>query len=223
MPEHDDPFRPGQKDDTGRPLCGARKRDGNPCGASPRKGATRCARHGGNAKQVKAKAEKRVTDAKAARTLRHLGYDPGADNVDPSEALLRLVSDKAREVAWLQHMVDQIRATEDNDQPLVWGVTKAEAGVGPMGPVDTQTHEADLNVYVKWLHTAQDQLARYATAALRAGVEQRQVEIREAEALVFVGALHTILANLQLTADQQKLVPTVVPQALRQIETGQAA
>lgn len=214
-----DPYRPGQVDDTGRPLCGARKRDGNPCGASPRKGATRCARHGGNAKQVKNAAAKRVTSAKAARTLRSLGYDPTAENIDPSEALLRLVSDKAREVAWLRHMVDQIQHDGGTDgNPLVWGRTKHEEGVGPLGSIDKDDYAAELNIWIRYLHQAEDQLARYATAALRAGVEQKQVEIREQEALVFVGVLNQVFAGLQLTSEQQRLIPTVVPQALRAIE-----
>ena len=217
-----DPFRSGQTDDTGRPLCGAKKRDGQPCGASPKRGATRCARHGGKSPRAEAAAQKRVTDEKAARTLRSLGYDPTAENIDPSEALLRLVSDKAREVAWLRHMVDTVQATEDNATPLVWGKVAHEDGVGPMGPINKDDYKADLNVWVRWLHQAEDQLARYATAALRAGVEQRQVEIREAEALVFVGAIHQILGNLQLTAEQQRLVPTVVPDALRAIERNAA-
>ncbi len=218
-----DPFRPGQTVENGRPICGARKKDGGVCGASPRKGATRCARHGGNAPRAKAAAEKRVTDEKAGRALRSLGYDPAAENIDPSEALLRLVSDKAREVAWLRHMVDQIQHDGTTEGELVWGKVKHEEGVGPMGPINKDDYAADLNVYVKWLHTAEDQLAPKSTAALRAGVEQRQVEIREAEALVFVGALHQILAGLQLTNEQQKMVPTIVPQALRAIETGTAA
>ncbi|MDI3330689.1 MAG: hypothetical protein QJR09_08135 [Micrococcus sp.] len=219
-----DPFRPGQTDETGRPICGARKRNGDPCGASPKRGAKRCARHGSGNRQSKAAAAKTVTDEKAGKALRSLGYDPGAENVDPSEALLRLVSDKAREVAWLRHMVDQINADQDpiDRHTLTWGVDSHEQGMEPEGPIDKTTERVGINVWIGWLHTAEDQLARYATAALRAGVEQRQVEIREAEALVFVGAIHQILGNLQLTAEQQRLVPTVVPQALRAIERNAA-
>lgn len=223
-----DPHRAGQTDETGRTLCGAKKKDGNPCAASPKKGFTRCRRHGGNSPQAKRKAQERNTKAKAEEQLRSLGYLENAPNIDPTEALLRLVSDKAREVAWLRTMVDQVTSDQHADdgpsapKALVWGKTKHEEGVGPLGPVDKEDYAADLNIWVRWLHTAEEQLAKYATSALRAGVEQRQVEIREQEALVFVGAIHNILNNLNLSTDQRALIPEVVPAALREIE-GQAA
>ena len=219
MPDPD--YSPGQIVD-GRTICGAKKKDGDRCCASPARGATRCRRHGGATRQAKNKAHERNVRAKAETHLRSLGYQPDAENVDPAEALLRLVSDKHREVAWLRLQVDAIQAGDNpgGTTPLVWGVSGHEFGVGPDGPIDKTTETTDLNVYVKWLHTAEDQLARYATAALKAGVEQRQLDIREAEALVFVGAIHQILGALQLTTDQQKLVPDVVPAALRAIEGG---
>lgn len=217
---HLDPFRPGQPAENGRPICGAKKKNGDPCGASPARGATRCRRHGGNTPQAKGKAKARVTTEKAGKALRNLGYDSDAENIDPAEALLRLVSDKYREVAWLRMQVDHIQVGNNpgGTTPLVWGVTQHRTGVGPEGPIDETTESTDLNIYVKWLHTAEDQLARYATAALKAGVEQRQLDIREAEALVFVGAINSILTALQLSTEQQQLVPTIVPQALRALE-----
>lgn len=215
----DQDYSPGQVVD-GRTICGAKKKNGTPCGASPAKGATRCRRHGGATPQAKNKAHERNVRAKAEVHLRSLGYQPDAENVDPAEALLRLVSDKHREVAWLRLQVDAIQAGDNpgGTTPLVWGVSGHEFGAGPDGPIDKTTETTDLNIYVKWLHTAEDQLARYATAALKAGVEQRQLDIREAEALVLVGAINQILAALQLTTDQQKLVPEVVPAALRALE-----
>ena len=215
----DPDYSPGQVVD-GRTICGAKKRDGEPCGASPAKGATRCRIHGGATRQAKKKAHERNVRANAEVQYRSLGYQPDAENVDPAEALLRLVSDKYREVAWLRLQVDAIQAGDSpgGTTPLVWGVSGHEFGVGPDGPIDKTTETTDLNIYVKWLHTAEDQLARYATAALKAGVEQRQLDIREAEALVFVGAINQILTALQLTTDQQKLIPDVVPAALRAIE-----
>ena len=213
-------YSPGQVVENGRTICGAKKKNGQPCGASPARGHVRCRRHGGATPQAKNKARERNVRAQAEVHLRNLGYQPDAENVDPAEALLRLVSDKHREVAWLRLQVDAIQAGDNpgGTTPLVWGVSGHEFGVGPDGPIDKTTETTDLNVYVKWLHTAEDQLARYAAAALKAGVEQRQLDIREAEALVFVGAINQILAALQLTSDQQKLVPDVVPAALRAIE-----
>lgn len=214
-------FAAGQTVD-GRTICGARKKNGEPCGAHPARGATRCRRHGGGSPQAKRKATERVVEQKAAAQLRNLGYDEDAPNIDPTEALLRLVSDKAREVAWLRHMVDQITSGTDigalSSDPLVWGVTQHEYGMTAEGPVDKHVEAAQQNIWWQLLHKAEDQLARYAKAALDAGVQQKQVEIRQTEALAFVGALNQIFTLLQLTTDQQKRVPEIVPQVLRTLE-----
>ena len=169
---------------------------------------------------AKRAAKARVTRAKATAVLRNLGYDPEASDVDPSEALLRLVSDKAREVAWWRGRVDQLQAGSEDEDQITWGRTKHEEGVGPLGPVDKDDWAAELNINIRALHEAEDQLARYASLALKAGVEQQRVEVRKQEALLLVGVIHQILDSLQLTGDQQKLVPHVVPSALRAIDGG---
>ena len=222
MADESNPYRVGQVVENGRPICGARKKNGKPCGASPVRGATRCVNHGGATPVAKRAAKNRVTQAKASAALRNLGYDPEASDVDPSEALLRLVSDKAREVAWWRGRVDQLQDGPGDQDEITWGRTKHEEGVGPLGPVDKDDWAAELNVNIRALHTAEDQLARYASLALKAGVEQQQVEVRKQEALLLVGVIHSVLNNLGLTAEQRNLVPDVVPAALRAIDGGVA-
>lgn len=217
------PYRAGQTNARGAIICGAKNRNGQPCGKYPAKGATRCVRHGGGSPKSKAAAARRNATNQAHTELRALGFDPDAENIDPAEALLRLVSDKAREVAWLRHMVDQIGAgqdpeTEPMSSPLVWGVTSHQVGVGPLGAVDVKTSGTDINVWVRWMHTAEDQLARYSAAALKAGVQRRQLELQEALALQFVGAIHQILGGLHLTATQQETAGTLVPSVLRSLD-----
>ena len=215
------PYRVGQVVENGRPICGARKKNGQPCGASPIRGATRCSNHGGSTPVAKRAAKQRVTRTKAATALRTLGYDPDASDVDPSEALLRLVSDKAREVAWWRGRVDELQSgSGDDEDQIVWGRVKHEVGSGPLGPVDKEDYSAELNINIKSLHLAEDQLARYASLALKAGVEQQQVEVRKQEALLLVGVIHTVLNSLSMTTEQQRLVPDVVPKALRAVEGG---
>ena len=181
-----------------------------------------CYQHGGAAKQVRAAAARRV----AAERVRALGYDPGAPNVDPAEALLELVSHKAREVAWLRATVDALAHPDaEGDpvlEPLVWGLVKHETGVGPLGPMDSQVRETRRTVYVQWLHDAEDQLARYATAALKAGVEERRVRIHEAQAGVFVSAIRRLLDGLNLTHDQRALSGPLVATIFRELTPGGA-
>lgn len=215
-----DPHRPGQTTENGRPICGARKKNGDPCGASPKKGHTRCARHGGNSPQSTRAAQKRNTTQRAARALRALGHDPDAPNIDPAEALLKLVSDKAREVAWLRIMVDTITNANGDDvhQDLVWGVLKTEIGEGPMGPINTVSHGPALNQWVQWLHKAEDQLANYSARALQAGVAQKRLELDQAVALQLVGVINQVIAGLNLSGEQRAAAGPLIASALRALD-----
>jgi hypothetical protein len=67
---------------------------------------------------------------------------------------------------------------------------------------------------------AQDKLADYATAALKAGVEERRVRLAENQGALVAQAIRQVLDQLNLTPTQQELVPTVVPAALRLIAGG---
>ena len=214
-----DEYRPGQTNARGTIICGARNRAGKKCTRYPVKGGTRCPSHGGKSPQSKAAAERRQNTQRADRELRALGYDPHALNLDPAEQLLRLVSDKAREVQWWRELVDSVTRDDKNETNLIWGVLKREKGVGPLGPVDSTTEGPALHMAVQGLHAAEDALARYATAALKAGVQQRQLEIQEALALQFVGAIHKIIGALQLTAAQQQTAATIIPTVLRSLDT----
>lgn len=157
------------------------------------------------------------------KAMRALGEVP-AENVDPAEALLGLVTQKWAEVQWLRIKVQEVEdsgtATSGEDrvadgESLVWGLTKRDEGTGPMGPVDVETREVGPNIWWKLLREAEDQLAKYSTAALRAGVERRQIELQEAHALHLAQAITRILDQLGLSQDQARLVPTVVPAVLR--------
>lgn len=205
--------------------CGAKKRDGTPCKLPPMRDATRCRLHGGKSPRAQAKAAER---RQQAEIMRALGEVPD-QNVDPAEALLRLVSMKHTEMLWLRAKVQEIGdtpASVDPDDPgagahsspqLTYGLTKHDTGIGPQGPVDQRTYEVAPNIWWRLLREAEDQLAKYTTAALRAGVERRQIELQEAQALHLAQAIHRILDALHLTAEQAKQVPTVVPEILRQL------
>lgn len=192
--------------------CGAKTRAGGTCTQWPIAGARRCRMHGGRTQKARERAQ-------VQRALRALGEVP-AENVDPAEALLGLVTQKWAEVQWLRIKVDEtsgVAGSPEERDPLIWGLTKHETGVGPQGPVDQETHEVAPNIWWKLLREAEDQLAKYSTAALRAGVERRQIELQEAHALHLAQAITRILDQLGLSQDQARLVPTVVPQVLRSL------
>lgn len=207
--------------------CGAKNRTtGKPCQRAPLRDSTRCRTHGGASPNAKKAASERRQRREALKQLSILGAPPDKD-VDPTEALLELVTQKHCEVAALRRIVVELETSAAgvplDQHPLVWGVSSHEEGVGVQGPIDKTTRTAGPSVWLKLLHEAEDQLARYTTAALKAGVEQRQVDLLEDQAAKLAGAISRILDALELTVEQQRLVPSVVPDALRQLGAGQAA
>ncbi len=210
------------------------RRTGLQCGLAPVKGGKVCVYHGGGSKSYRQKSLEKLqvaeTSRKSLEAMRALGYDPTAAHKDPAEVLAQLVSDKAREVAWVRMMIDLHTGTDPRNVPsgeeggeswrtdqLVWGETKKRDGYTGEGPIDETVTEAGLNIWVQWLHQAEDQLAKYASAALKAGVAAKQVEIRKTEALVLVGVIRKVLDSLELTRAQQQRVPEVVPGIIRSL------
>ena len=199
--------------------CSATKQDGTPCTKWRVLGSTVCQTHGAGAPQVRQRAAER---RQQAQILKALGDVP-VENVDPAEALLRLVSMKWAETLWLRSKVRELpdSTTEADDDAgddadtLVWGRTKHEQGIGPQGPIDKTDYAAEANIWWRLLREAEDQLAKYSTAALRAGVERRQLELQEAQAVHLASAINRILDALELTAEQQAQVPRIVPEVLR--------
>lgn len=193
--------------------CGATTRQGGECTQWAVAGARRCRMHGGKTPQAAARAE-------AEKIRRTLGDVP--DDVDPAQALLELVKLKYAEMHWLREKVQEVDPDpgEGGAESLTWGVSKHDEGIGAQGPVDVKTHESQANIWWRLLREAEDQLAKYSALALKAGVERRQIELQEAQAVHLAGAINRILDALELSAEQQKKIPTVVPQVLRSLTEG---
>ncbi|KUG58967.1 hypothetical protein AVL63_02790 [Nesterenkonia jeotgali] len=171
--------------------------------------------HGGRTEKAKARAQVEMI----SKTLGEDLIDPDAD---PAEMLLELCRWKQAECLWLRAKVQAIPDEAGGDAgdgaaSLTYGLTRHEEGVGAQGPVDVATYEVAPNIWWKLLREAEDQLAKYSTAALRAGVERRQIELQEAHALHLAQAITRILDQLGLSQDQARLVPTVVPAVLRSL------
>ncbi|TLP72954.1 HGGxSTG domain-containing protein [Nesterenkonia sphaerica] len=215
-----------------RKICGARNRTtGEPCQRSPMMDSTRCRTHGGRSPQSQKAASERRERRNALRQLSILGEVPEA-NVDPTQALLELVTQKHAQVHALRQIVSELEAHEGESHdgevdlrrhPMVWGLTSHEKGSGVHGPIDKETEQAGASIWLKLLQEAEDQLARYTTAALKAGVEQRQLDVTERQAATFYSAINRILDSLELTTEQQARVPSVVPGVLRQFAASHAA
>lgn len=198
--------------------CQAHKkaaRGGGPCLATPVPGGTVCKWHGGNSPSAKAAASKRLATLAAAEQVARLGLRV---DIHPADALIDLVHWTAGEVAYWRAQVVAIEA-EGGRRSLTWGVTKEKTGGDDFGT----TEEAKPHIAYVMLRDASDRLAQYAAAALKAGVDERRVRLAEQQGALVAEVIKGILAALNLTAEQQLLVPTVVPQQLRLLTADKGA
>ncbi|WP_162989241.1 HGGxSTG domain-containing protein [Glutamicibacter nicotianae] len=193
--------------------CKAKTRSGERCGSWPVTGATVCRMHGGSAPQVAANANARAQQQAVSNLLQNLG---APTEIDPGQALLDLIAAKNGEVLWLRAMVQSIEQDK-----LTWGTADHESGIGQQGPIDKITKKAAVNIWWEMLRKAEDQLAKYASEALRAGIEERRVRIAENQGNLIVGVIRRILDRLQLNNEQRGLISTVVPEEIRAIGRGE--
>jgi hypothetical protein len=96
---------------------------------------------------------------------------------------------------------------------LTWGTTKVKEG----GDDADVTDEAKPAIEYVMLVDASNRLEKYASAALRAGVDAALVRIAESQGSRLFDAIEQIPAALGLTDVQRALIPTVVPPILRAI------
>lgn len=187
--------------------CTAHTSKGAPCKRRPNRGMTTCNSHGGRSPQaIKARDARDREDAARADAARFAART----DIHPAEALLELVHYQAGIVTYWRSRVEDV--TEDD---LVWGTTQHREGEGPEGPIDVTTKEAAPHVAYKLLVEAQDKLAAYAAAALKAGVDERRVRLAESQGALVAQVIRGILDALNLTPEQLELVPVVVPAQLR--------
>ena len=207
-------YAPGQEHD-GRLICGAKKKNGDPCASSPTPGATRCARHGGKSPRAQQAAEHRIAQKELTQQVGTLGIGAKYPDVDPGEALLKEIQISHAHVQWLRTKLSEIEPNE-----LVWGLTKTETGIGPQGPVDTTVEEAGFNTWYQLYSKEREHFAKITSLALKAGIEARKIALAEQQGHLVYTAIQSILTGLQLTAEQQSKVGIIVPAALRQLTGG---
>lgn len=194
------------------PRCSAHNGAKLPCGKWPVKGANVCATHGGSSPLAKAKAAERLEKARLAkiaeREIRRFVPDTGAS---PMTAILDLVQYQSGVVAYWRRKVEEI----EDERDLVWGTVYEEEVENRFGTFGTIRNQATAPMAYKLLREAQQDLANYASTALRAGFEERQVALAEKQGELLVAVIKGVLAGLKLTREQQELVPIVVPEQLR--------
>ena len=165
--------------------CTGRKANGDPCGNYALRGATVCRKHGGAAPQVAARAAVRAEV---------MSWGLGDTTIDPGEVLLRLVSQSAvRAERYAQELEELVGESKTLRDALV---AQAYGEFGPVGE------------YVRGLATLEaqerDRCAGFAAKAIAAGLNERMVRLAEKQASIAERALVAALADIGLSADQQR-------------------
>ncbi|MGP9781843.1 hypothetical protein ACT3UQ_05210 [Glutamicibacter sp. AOP12-B1-11] len=109
-------YTPGQEV-SGKLICGAKKKNTDPCGASPVPGGTRCGRHGGNSTKAKAAATQRMAEQEAREILGHI--DPAATRENPVD----MTTHKVEQNIWWKLL------REAENQLASWTSMALRAGV----------------------------------------------------------------------------------------------
>lgn len=178
-------------DDTRR--CRARTSSGEPCKRPPILGAEVCGSHGGRAPQVREAAGRRLALVEARKAVATFGLPI---DVDPTEALLEEVQRTAGHVAWLGAKVSQL-----DPQDLVWGRASHTSGKMAVGVADYTEERAMVSVWYELYLSERKHLAAVATAAIRAGCEQRRVQLAEAQGQLLADVIRRVLDDDELGLD----------------------
>lgn len=175
--------------------CTARTKRGR-CKAWPVHGATVCVAHGGAAPQVKAAAQRRLAEQAAQKAAKTYGLPV---EIPADQALLDELHRTVGHVMWLGALIGDM----GTDGLTQWG----ESG-------------RQVSVWVDLYQRERAHLARVAKDTLGASIAERHVKLAEDQGALLAGVVNRILDALDLTVEQRKRVPQVVPAALRAVTGG---
>lgn len=193
------------------------RKKGGQCGNYALYGQQACAYHGGHrdlARQKRAEDTRLMAVEGAARRL-NLG---SGLRVDPATALLEEVSRTAGVIQWLEAKISALEADED----LIWGKSEELEGLEQDKATHTTKYAANMHGWLELLQKERAHLVKCCAEALRAGLQERQVRLAEAQGMLVAGVIRQVLGDLQLTEGQWELVQIVVPKALRTLNVHNA-
>jgi hypothetical protein len=170
--------------------CGRKTRTGKPCDRAAGWGTSHhgegaCAHHGGASPQ----AEIGGLVALARREQQVMGR-PLA--IKPHDAILQCIQISAGEVAYASERMAQVEE-EDAVAPVKRTlVRKTDDGTVQ----EIRLEGPALHVWIRVRRQAMDRLVSYSCAALKAGLEERQVKIAERQGVLLAQAVQGILREL---------------------------
>jgi len=200
----------------GKKRCTSKNREGLRCGKPSLKGQDVCDFHGGNTPQAKAAAQRRLDAVEAAKQVER--FSLRRTDITPSAALLE-------ELQWTAGNVEYFRqkANEVGDQTFVLAATKIVEG--PHGR--TRTVEERPSIWYELWMREREHLVKVASACVKAGVEQRRIELAEQQGLFVANVVRRILdamlsallsAGVDVVKQWDTLTQEIVPREFRAIE-----
>lgn len=161
---------------------------GKPCRRWPNTDLKVCNTHGGASRMARRKQHEMGQRQELEIAARRFAL---RKDVDPASALLDLVHYQAGVVAFWREQVEKV----PEDQ-LTWGVLKKVDKTGGLWEELTETTGAAVDLTYQLLREAQKDLAEYAGAALKAGIDERRVRIVEQQGELFGQAQRSILTAM---------------------------
>jgi len=188
-----------------QPFDGADERCKRPAGwGTNHQGFGRCKLHGGKSPNGNTSAGKQMAAA-AAVTL-GLPRD-----VDAHTALMEEVQRSAGHVAWYGELVRTIE-----QDGLVWGLSEDVVG----GKNHGKTFRAAPNIWLNLYNQERKHLAQVSAAAIKAGIDERRLELEKSQSTAISAAFFAMLDALNLTDEQRVLALETFPALLEQIGKG---
>lgn len=174
---------------TGGEKCGGKTQRGTPCQrpagwGTSHAGAGSCKLHTGSTPNGELHGQVEL----ARREMLVMGCPV---SMDPHEAIVECIAIVAGEVRYAS-----ARIAELEEQEAAGAVETAAEISGEHGHSEVRWGPPALNIWIVTRHQALDRLVGYSAAAIKAGVEQRRVEIAEAQGQLLADAVRGILADL---------------------------
>jgi hypothetical protein len=184
--------------------CSGHRQDGQPCGQPAMLGQRVCRKHGGKAPQAMAAAKARMAQEEARRLAQTLGEPV---ETDPVEALHNLIRWSAGHVNWYRSQLVQFLP-----DALVWGdVEVKQSDLQGL----TVVQRSQVNAWLVLYNEERKFLATICAKAIHAGLAEREVRLEEQQGALIAEIMRAVLADLELTPDQQTKALQVVPMHLR--------
>lgn len=191
-----------------------------------------CKFHGGNTaagRKAGAKAMGRAIIQQRRTESAAFGdrNDP-INDITPEQALLEEVRRSVALVRWLEEKISswQIDTTPLTDPPTQARAQEIKMARGLGLPALTEEtfkgtpYATDAHSWLILYREERDHMVRVSKLTIDAGIAERQVRLAENQGLLLATAINAILRALGLSPEQAAMVPSIVPQVLRQIASG---